>query len=142
MKVCSFKGIEVVVLLRDEHCPPHVHAGTSDWDARFEFSFWHTSVSLMDVKPAAKAPKASQLEAVRLVVEDPRNLARAREIWWSKLGTICLENKCWDPNAQEIVDPKVAGKDAVPIEPAVFDSQANTTIIKLYGEEELVEIVL
>ena len=42
MKVCSHKGLLIAVLTRNEHCPPHVHVGSANWDARFLFSFWHS----------------------------------------------------------------------------------------------------
>lgn len=46
MKVCSHKGLVIAVLTRNVHCPPHVHVGTTKWNARFLFSFWHDGVRL------------------------------------------------------------------------------------------------
>jgi hypothetical protein len=51
MKVCTHQGLQMAVLTRNEHCPPHVHVGSVDWEARFEFSFWHNGVRLWDVVP-------------------------------------------------------------------------------------------
>ena len=36
----------MVIMLRDEHCPPHAHVDAGTWSARFKFSFWHNSVEL------------------------------------------------------------------------------------------------
>jgi hypothetical protein len=47
--VGQYKGRRIAVFTRDEHCPPHVHLDGGDWSARFEFSFWHNGVSLLDV---------------------------------------------------------------------------------------------
>jgi hypothetical protein len=49
MNVCRYKGFSLVVMLRDEHCPPHVHVDAGTWSARFRFSFWHNGVELWDV---------------------------------------------------------------------------------------------
>jgi hypothetical protein len=48
MQVCMHSGILLAVLTRNVHCPPHVHVGSDKWEARFEFSFWHDSVTLLD----------------------------------------------------------------------------------------------
>lgn len=101
MKVCSHKGVQVAVLTRNEHCPPHVHAGTPAWDARFEFSFWHNGVRLWDVSPAQNEPNAAVLEALRQVLKQSQVLHRARTLWWRSRGTLCLERQHWDAVAEE-----------------------------------------
>jgi hypothetical protein len=136
MKICSHKGIDVVVLTSPEHCPPHVHAGTDRWDARFEFSFWHNGVNIWDVKPKAKAPKGPVLEELRLVVEDPVNLAKARKLWWYAFGTVCLNNKYLDPNSSDVVDGKKAKKGFLPIQSSRFDEGRNSTIVHVTGDDE------
>src|SRR5262245_29390080 len=83
MQVCTFKGLRVVVLTRNEHCPPHVHIGASDWDARFQFSFLHNGVRLWDVNPAKNCPTVALLEDIRKTVMRSVNLRRARSIWWA-----------------------------------------------------------
>jgi hypothetical protein len=45
----QLQGLAMVVMLRDEHCPPHVHVDGGRWSARFKFSFWHNGVELWDV---------------------------------------------------------------------------------------------
>lgn len=69
MKVCVHHGLVIAVLTRNEHCPPHVHVGTEQWDARFEFSFWHHGVRLWDVLPAQNTPSAALLEGLRQVLK-------------------------------------------------------------------------
>lgn len=34
VKITSYRNYTLAVLTRDEHCPPHVHVGSSEWDAR------------------------------------------------------------------------------------------------------------
>jgi hypothetical protein len=95
---------------------------------------------LMDVKPPAKAPKRSLLEAIRQTIEHPTNLEKARNIWWSRLQMSCLNNKYWDPNLQEVVDRNRKG--AVAIVSATFDQGRNSTVLVLQGEEDPMEILL
>ena len=76
MKVCTHMGLDIAVLTRNEHCPPHVHVGTDKWDARFQFSFWHNGVRLWDVTPAQNAPNATVLEDLRQVLKLPKHLRR------------------------------------------------------------------
>jgi hypothetical protein len=33
MRICSYKGLVMVVMLRDEHCPPHAHVDGGRWSA-------------------------------------------------------------------------------------------------------------
>jgi hypothetical protein len=142
MKVCTYNGIDIAVLTSPEHCPPHVHAGTHEWDARFEFSFWHNGVELWDVKPKAKAPKKSLLEALRLFVEDPVNLALARKLWWDSLGTVCLNNKYLDTKSYEVVDGKNAKKGMPMIHSSRFDESRKKTVFRIFGDEEPLEFDL
>ncbi|MFJ2358999.1 hypothetical protein [Pseudomonas fluorescens] len=46
-------------MLRDEHCPPHVHVNAGAWNARFQFSFWHNDIDLWDVVPLSRRPTES-----------------------------------------------------------------------------------
>jgi len=84
MKVCTHKGLVIAVLTRNEHCPPHVHVGAAEWDARFLFSFWHNGVRLWDVIPVQNEPGVIVLEALRQTLKQPAHLRRARELWWNK----------------------------------------------------------
>ncbi len=142
MKVCSHKGVQVAVLTRNEHCPPHVHAGTPAWDARFEFSFWHNGVRLWDVSPAQNEPNAAVLEALRQVLKQSQVLHRARTLWWRSRGTLCLERQHWDAVAEEAVSPQSRRLGTVPIQSARFDPLANKTVLHLTGQPHPLEIEL
>src|SRR5471030_2225560 len=107
MKVCKHKGLDIAVLTRNEHCPPHVHVGSDKWEARFEFSFWHNNVRLLDVMPAQSQPTVTVLEDFRQTIKKPANLRRARELWWKSLQTVWMVNQLWDVNSNEIVSTKV-----------------------------------
>ncbi len=142
MKVCSHKGLVIAVLTRNEHCPPHVHAGSIKWDARFLFSFWHNGVLLWDVTPMRNEPNALVLEGLRLVLKQPANLRRARALWWASRQTLCLENQLWDMAAEEVVSPKDRRPAALPIRSARFDAQGNRTILQFAGRTGPLEIEL
>lgn len=142
MKVCIHDGLLVAVLTRNEHCPPHVHVGTADWEARFEFGFWHNDVSLLDVVPVKNQPSAAVLEALRQVIKTPQHLRRARECWWEVLGSTCLENQMWDAKEQEVVSPKAKRQGTRVIKAAVFDGRQYKTVLTLAGLDKPVEIKL
>jgi len=74
MKICTYHGLIIAVLTRNEHCPPHVHVGAADWEARFEFSFWHNGVRLWDVIPAQNQPTIAVLEGLRQALKNPQHL--------------------------------------------------------------------
>ena len=137
MLVCKHKGADIVVLSRNEHCPPHVHVGQSGWEARFTFSFCHNGVDLWDVVPDHKAPHESILEALRQVIEAPANLSKARTLWWaihsSTSVKICLDNKYWDLASNIAVDGKDA-KVAMPqIQSATYDPSREETTLTFAG---------
>lgn len=90
MKVCTHRGLLMAVLTRNEHCPPHVHVGSSDWEARLEFSFWHNGVRLMDVVPSHRQPTVAVLEGLRQALKTPTHLRRARLCWWQAMQSVCL----------------------------------------------------
>ena len=142
MKVCTHKGLVIAVLTRNEHCPPHVHVGTEQWDARFEFSFWHNGVRLWDVVPVKNQPGVAQLEDLRQVLKQPAHLRRAREIWWSALQSVCLVNQYWDIDADEVVSIKEKRPGTRKIEAAHFNAQSNTTVLQLAGQKSPLEIEL
>jgi hypothetical protein len=78
MKVCSYKGLSIVILLRAEHCPPHVHVNAGSWSARLQFSFWHNDIELWDVVPLSRRPPLAVLEGLCRSLEQPAHLRRAR----------------------------------------------------------------
>lgn len=142
MKVCTHKGLIIAVLTRNEHCPPHVHVGTDEWDARFEFSFWHNGVRLWDVVPAKNQPKAPLLEELRQVIMQPQNLRKAREAWWNSVQSVCLENQIWDSKTEEVIDSKNKRPRSSRIKNAYFDGMNYKTVLYLVGESDPVEILL
>lgn len=142
MKVFMHQGLLVAVLTRNEHCPPHVHVGPAEWEARFEFSFWHTGVRLWDVVPTQNQPSVVVLERLRRAIKSPAHLHRARECWWQSQQTVCLVNQAWDEQANEVVAPRLGRSDARVIQTAVFDAQRHRTILQLEGVDDPVEIEL
>ena len=142
MKVCTHHGLVIAVLTRNEHCPPHVHVGTPEWDARFEFSFWHNGVRLRDVLPAQNTPSAALLEELRQVLQQSANLNRARERWWSSRQTLCLDNQQWNTVRQEVVSPKANRPGALTIQSGYFDAARHRTVLKLAGQAQPLEIQL
>ncbi|WP_124079469.1 DUF4160 domain-containing protein [Pigmentiphaga humi] len=142
MKVCTHKGLTIAVLTRNEHCPPHVHAGTAEWDARFLFSFWHNGVRLWDVAPARNEPNASTLEELRQVLKLPENLCRARGLWWVSRQTVCLDNLQWDMAEEEAVSSRERRLGACDILSARFEAQGCRTVLQLAGQPGFLEIEL
>jgi hypothetical protein len=142
MRICSYKGLVMVVMLRDEHCPPHAHVDGGRWSARFKFSFWHNGVELWDVIPYARRPPLAVLEGLRQELKQPAHLQRARTIWWGKIQTACLDNQLWDWQADEVVATKRPGSTAYLIESARYELEGNRTLLGLVGAPDRVEIEL
>ena len=142
MKVCTHRGLLIAVLTRNEHCPPHVHVGTGDWNARFEFSFWHNGVRLWDVVPTQESPSAGLLEEIRQAIKEAENLLRARKLWWQSRQTLCLDNLLWDTTTLAAVTPKGTRTSTVQIVSGRFDGVRNRTVLDLAGEPLPLEIQL
>jgi len=140
MKVFVYKGYAVVVMLRDEHCPPHVHVDGGRWSARFRFSFWHNGVELWDVVPLGRRPALAVLEGLRQALAQRVHLAR--RIWWRKLHTLCLEQQLWDWQANAVVERSSTGCTVYLIESAHYEEQRNLTRLTLVGAAQGVEIEL
>lgn len=142
MKVCVYRGLLVAVLTRNEHCPPHVHVGSDDWQARIEFSFWHDGARLMDVVPVHRQPTVAVLEGLRLTLKTPAHLRRARLCWWQSVRSVCLVNQAWDGQALEVAAVQDKRGGARLIEAALFDAERYRTILQLKGASAPVEIEL
>jgi hypothetical protein len=140
VKVAHYRNYALVILTRNEHCPPHVHVGGDDWEARFKFSFWHDDVCLWDVEPAKNKPREALLENLRQTLLKPAHLRKAREVWWGTRTTVCLDNLMWQPETQEVVGPKDAKRGAHKIIEATFDESEYKTVLELDGDAEDVEI--
>lgn len=132
----------MAVLTRNEHCPPHVHVGSPQWDARFEFSFWHNGVRLWDVVPLQEKPNFALLESLRQALKHPPHLRRARECWWHSMQALCLVNQVWNEQTQEVASPQERRPAAGVIQSAVFDVQRYRTILQVKGASSPVEIEL
>lgn len=91
-KVKSFKGIDVVVRTRDEHCEPHVHAFHigEGWELRIFFSYVSDQIIDVDLLHG-KAPKQATVQAVMDTVID--HLDKARKLFWSAVRNVCLDNQ-------------------------------------------------
>jgi hypothetical protein len=140
MKVCTFKRFRVVVLTRNEHCPPHVHVGANDWEARFQISFLHNGVRLWDVNPGKNRPAVALLEGIRKTIMRSANLRRAREIWWATAKTVCLVNQRWDIVAGDLA--MGGGSETKIIRAAWFDPENYRTIVQCGGPDQTWEIKL
>ena len=142
MKVCLYNGLVIAILTRNEHCPPHVHVGPREWDARFEFSFWHNGVRLWDVEPVQNRPTDRLLEAIRQEIKKPEHLRRARELWWQSRQTLCLENKHWVIDDERLASPQERRPDTRLILAGRFDAESYRTLLTLEGETAPLEIQL
>ncbi|MCF4996473.1 DUF4160 domain-containing protein [Pseudomonas syringae] len=142
MKVFSHKGLSVVIMLRDEHCPPHAHVDAGAWSARFKFSFWHNGVELWDVVPLSRRPPTTVLEGLRQSLRQPEHLRRARDIWWHRLQTACLDHQWWDCQTDEVVVIRQIASTTYRIDSAHYEPEANRTLLTLVGAQEGVEIEL
>jgi hypothetical protein len=111
------------VLTRNEHCPPHAHVGAADWDARFEFSFWHNSVRLWDVLPAQNAPTAQLLEELRQALKQRAHLKRARQLWWASRQTLCLDHQQWDTATEVVVSPRLKRPGALDMQGTLIQQE-------------------
>lgn len=142
MKLFSYKGLSVVIMLLDEHCPPHAHVDAGSWSARFKFSFWHNSVELWDVVPHSNRPPGAVLGGLRHALRQPAHLRRARSIWWEKLHTVCLDHQIWDWQTGEVVVAKRIASTTHMIYSACYEPETNKTLLSLIGVWEGVEIKL
>ncbi|KGF62825.1 hypothetical protein LT42_12730 [Pseudomonas lutea] len=142
MRVCSHKGFVIAVFTRDKHCPPHVHVGTSRWDARFLFSFWHNGVKLWDVTLSKNEPCFRVLEELRRVINRRDNLRKARDCWWRSRSTVCLENMGWSLRSDEVVSSLLDQPQTLKIVNGTYDAYAYKTQLYLAGHIEPLEIEL
>lgn len=142
MKVCSYKGLSIVIMLRDEHCPPHVHVTAGAWSARLGFSFWHNDIQLWDVVPLSRRPPLAVLEGLCRSLEQTAHLRRARRIWWSRLQSVCLDNQLWDSHTNEVLGMKLVTDTTYRIGTARYLPEEDKTLLTLTGASEGVEIQL
>lgn len=91
-KVTSFKGIDIVIRTRDEHCEPHVHAFHigQGWELRVFFSYVSDEIIEIELLHG-KSPKQAVVQEIMNKVID--HLDGARELFWEAVGDTCLNNK-------------------------------------------------
>ena len=142
MKVCNYKGLSISIMLRDEHCPPHVHVNAGAWNARFQFSFWHNDIDLWDVVPLSRRPPLAVLEGLCRLLGQPVHLRRARGIWWSGVQTVCLDNQVWDCESNEVPVMKLVTDTTYRIAAARYEPEEDKLLLTLVGKPEGVEIHL
>jgi hypothetical protein len=96
-------GLYVELLLRDEHCPPHIHVENEEvpWEARFSFCFVSNNVRLMDVDPMGNAPSRRVID--RIMGAITANLPLCREAWWNNFHDCCLSNRWLRKDAKDVV---------------------------------------
>ena len=82
-----------VVIVSDDHCPPHVHAAhrAERWGVRIGFSFAPPNPWVMSIAPSPIAVRLRQLS--RMLLEVTVAQADCRRLWWDTQKTTCLENK-------------------------------------------------
>ena len=132
-----------VLMLTNDHCDPHVHVEpkNQEWYARFKFSFWHSGVNLWDVTPEKNSPTKKILEKIRVAIEDPACLRKARESWWNIQKKTCVENKFWDSVNLSICES--AGQSTVfQIEKSSFDVSDYSTTLIIRGSNDVIKIEL
>lgn len=142
MRVGTYKGHAIAVFLRNEHCPPHVHVAGQRWKARFRFGFLDAGVQLWDVDPERCRPPLAVLEGIRQTLMQPDCLDRARRIWWEKLHTVCLDNRLWDWEGDEVVDATMFGRTTYVIADAWYDVIGRRTLLDLVSAPDRVEVML
>lgn len=121
-------GLIVELMLRDEHCPPHVYVENEalPWEARFVFSFVSDTVSLLDLDPIEDAPAARTIDAIKAAIS--ANLDKCGRTWWDKIGTCCLDRRWMRVTTGEVTVLSKQERGAIQIHTAGFDATANETL--------------
>ena len=138
MKLCAVAGVDVRILTRNEHCPPHVHADGPDLNARFRCSFWNNDVALIDITTKHGLRDARRIRTVREALAAPDMLLRARTMWWNSMRDLCLVHQCWDEAKCALADARGMGVHR--IVGASFDQRRNCTTLQFI--DDCLEIML
>jgi len=136
MIICNYKGFAIAVLLRNEHCPPHVHVDGIDWQIRIKFSFCHSDTEFWDAKPLVNKPTDSLINDICQELKKQNNLSKARKVWMTAVGTTCLDNKYWDSSSKNL------NSRGQKILKSTYNESTNKTVIELAGSNNTVEISL
>jgi len=87
-------GVDINVLTRKEHAPPHVHVEhqAEGWEIKIEFSYVENKGSTYKIKHLfGKLPTQARLNAFALAVMNSRR--ECREVWWLHVPDAGLNNK-------------------------------------------------
>lgn len=136
MKIITWKGYDIVIFSQD-HCPPHCHVRRADWMARFEFSFWHDDVDLLDVSPGSVLIKTKDVNSIRQKIMEKKVLMKARKLWWKAMKETCIVNKLWDDNSNQIVNTQANNNNVMVITSAIFDPVNYTTTLTLKNNNQI-----
>lgn len=122
-----------VVIVSDDHCPPHVHAAhrAEGWVVRIGFSFALSAPWIMSIAPSPIAVRQRQLGTMLLEVAAAQ--ADCRRLWWDTQNTTCLENK-WVVHALSrpihMLDERLAGARQIRI--AAYRALGRATIVTFF----------
>jgi hypothetical protein len=140
MKLLSVAGTRLTVelMLRDEHCPPHVHVEdeTVPWEARFAFSFVGNAVRLMDIDPLDAAPTLRTINRVQGAIAGA--LPACRRAWWAKIGTCCLDNRWVRIEGDHVTILTRRAPGALQVAAAHYDATEPATLtLSLHGRPDV-----
>ncbi len=125
MAIVTIGNVDVVVMTRDEHCPPHVHADCSPegWSARYKFFYTSDDLEFWDFKPdnPKRAPSKSRLDEIGMAIFP--HLSKVRKRWWEVLGRVCLDNQYVIQTADgiEVIYDKRRRKGVPQVQSATYD---------------------
>lgn len=129
-------GYQIVVMFRDEHCPPHVHVDGKDWSMRIKFSFWNNDTEFWDTTPSRAKPNLRVIRMLCRELEKTNNLCKARQEWMKAVKQTCMDNGYWD-----LTNSKM-GSQGNTIINSTYDTQKNITVLDLLHVNNKVEIKL
>lgn len=123
-------GVEINVLTRNEHPPPHVHVEhqAEGWEIKVEFSYIENKVATYKIKHGfGKLPTQSQLSSIALAIMHSRR--ECRDVWWRHIPDAGLLNKRVVVSSKGLASPatpSVAGSFLVST--AVYDNPTESML--------------
>jgi hypothetical protein len=105
-------GVEINVLTRKEHAPPHVHVEhqAEGWEIKVEFSYVENKAATYKIKHLyGKLPTQTRLNSIALAIMNSRR--ECRDVWWSYVPDAGLDNKrvVVSKGLASLATPSVAG---------------------------------
>ena len=128
-----------VVIVSEDHCPPHVHAlhRAEGWVVRLWFSFASRDTGVLSIAPTNGAVRPRQLN--QMLDEISAHLAACRKLWWDNMRATCLENK-WallvPPDRLVILDRRQSGAKRVRL--AAYDDATQTLKVTFTDDSQAV----